>query len=39
MIELGYEVILLNPKHVKAYLKGNKNDFNDARLTRKQRMI
>lgn len=30
LIKLGYKVILLNPKHVKAYLKGNKNDFNDA---------
>lgn len=30
LIKLGYEVILMNAKHVKAYLKGNKNDFNDA---------
>jgi len=30
LIKLGHEVILINPKHVKAYLKGNKNDFNDA---------
>ncbi|MEN8251420.1 MAG: IS110 family transposase [Bacteroidota bacterium] len=29
-IKLGHEVILMNPKHVKAYLKGNKNDYNDA---------
>ena len=29
-MKLGHEVILMNPKHVKAYLKGNKNDFNDA---------
>ncbi len=29
-IKLGHEVILMNAKHVKAYLKGNKNDFNDA---------
>ena len=28
--KLGHQVILMNPKHVKAYLKGNKNDFNDA---------
>jgi len=30
LIKLGYDVILMNAKHVKAYLKGNKNDFNDA---------
>lgn len=28
--KLGHQVILINPKHVKGYLKGNKNDFNDA---------
>lgn len=28
--KLGHEVILLDTKQVKAYLKGNKNDFNDA---------
>lgn len=28
--KLGHQVILINPRHVKAYLKGNKNDFNDA---------
>ena len=28
--KLGYQVKLLDAKHVKAYLKGNKNDFNDA---------
>ena len=27
---LGHEVILLPPQHVKAYLRGQKNDFNDA---------
>lgn len=30
LMKLDHEVILMNPKHVKAYLKGNKNDFNDA---------
>jgi transposase len=29
-MKLGHEVVLMNAKHVKAYLKGNKNDFNDA---------
>jgi len=29
-MKLGHDVILMNAKHVKAYLKGNKNDFNDA---------
>jgi transposase len=28
--KLGHQVILMNPRHVKGYLKGNKNDFNDA---------
>lgn len=28
--QLGHEVKLLNAKHVKAFVKGNKNDFNDA---------
>lgn len=28
---LGHEVRLLPPQHVKAYVQGNKNDFNDAR--------
>ena len=27
---LGHEVILLPPQHVKAYLRGQKNDYNDA---------
>jgi transposase len=26
----GHEVRLLNARHVKAFIKGNKNDFNDA---------
>lgn len=30
LIKLDHEVILINAKHVKAYLKGSKNDFNDA---------
>lgn len=29
--ELGPEVRLIPPQHVKAYLRGNKNDYNDAR--------
>ena len=29
--ELGHEVRLIPPQHVKAYLRGNKNDYNDAR--------
>lgn len=28
---LGHEVKLIPPQHVKAYLRGNKNDYNDAR--------
>jgi transposase len=28
---LGHEVRLLAPQHVKAYVRGNKNDYNDAR--------
>lgn len=28
---LGHEVRLIAPKHVKAYVRGNKNDYNDAR--------
>jgi transposase len=28
--ELGHEVKLIPPQHVKAYLRGNKNDYNDA---------
>jgi transposase len=27
---MGHEVVLLPPKHVKAYLRGQKNDYNDA---------
>jgi transposase len=27
---LGHEVVLLPPQHVKAYLRGQKNDYNDA---------
>ena len=30
LIALGHEVKLLNARHVKAFVKGNKNDFNDA---------
>lgn len=30
LMTLGHEVKLLNARHVKAYVKGNKNDFNDA---------
>lgn len=30
LIKLGHEVKLLNAKYVKAFVKGNKNDFNDA---------
>jgi transposase len=29
--ELGHEVRLIAPQHVKAYVRGNKNDYNDAR--------
>jgi transposase len=29
--ELGHEVRLIPPQHVKAYVRGNKNDYNDAR--------
>lgn len=29
--KLGHEVKLIPPQHVKAYLRGNKNDYNDAR--------
>ena len=29
--KLGHEVRLIPPQHVKAYLRGNKNDYNDAR--------
>ena len=28
---LGHEVRLIPPQHVKAYVRGNKNDYNDAR--------
>jgi transposase len=28
---LGHDVVLLPPQHVKAYLRGQKNDYNDAR--------
>lgn len=28
--ELGHEVKLIHPKHVKAFLRGQKNDYNDA---------
>ena len=28
--DLGHTVLLLPPKHVKAYLRGQKNDYNDA---------
>jgi len=30
---LGHQVKLISPQYVKAYLRGNKNDYNDA-LTR-----
>mgnify|MGYP006289993805 CR=1 FL=1 len=30
MAKLGHEVRLMNPKFVKAYVQGNKNDYNDA---------
>ena len=30
LIALGHEVKLLNARHIKAFVKGNKNDFNDA---------
>ena len=29
--QLGHEVRLIPPQHVKAYVRGNKNDYNDAR--------
>jgi len=29
--ELGHEVRLIAPQHVKAYVRGDKNDYNDAR--------
>ena len=31
LMKLGHEVKLIPPQHVKAYLRGNKNDYNDAR--------
>jgi transposase len=30
LIKLGHDARLLNARHVKAFVKGNKNDFNDA---------
>ncbi len=30
LIALGHEVKLIAPQYVKAYVKGNKNDYNDA---------
>ena len=30
LVKLGHDVKLLNARHVKAFVKGNKNDFNDA---------
>lgn len=30
LIKLGHEVKLIPPQHVKAFVQGNKNDFNDA---------
>jgi len=30
LIELGFEVLLIPPQHVKPFVKGNKNDRNDA---------
>jgi transposase len=32
LIKLGHDAKLLNARHVKAFVKGNKNDFNDAEL-------
>lgn len=29
--QLGHRVVMLPPQHVKAYLRGQKNDYNDAR--------
>ena len=31
LIALDHEVKLLNARHVKAFVKGNKNDFNEAK--------
>ena len=31
LMKLGHEVKLIPPQHVKAYVRGNKNDYNDAR--------
>ncbi|MGH8547832.1 MAG: IS110 family transposase [Methylococcales bacterium] len=31
LIKLGHEVKLIPPQYVKAYLRGQKNDYNDAR--------
>lgn len=30
LIKLGHDIKLLNARHVRAFVKGNKNDFNDA---------
>lgn len=30
LIKLGHDIRLLNARHVRAFVKGNKNDFNDA---------
>ncbi|ACL06872.1 Transposase [Desulfatibacillum aliphaticivorans] len=31
LIKLGHEVKIIAPQHVKPYVRGNKNDYNDAR--------
>jgi transposase len=30
LVKLGHEVRLISPQYVKPYIKGNKNDYNDA---------
>jgi len=34
--KLGHEVKLIPAQHVKAYLRGNKNDYNDAQAVNKK---
>lgn len=31
ILKLGHEAFLISPQHVKPYVRGNKNDYNDAR--------